>query len=108
MICSKDISKCDVVHFNLGVGDTVVPEPLKIKTQSIFKKEKPDLLKRALKACFEHRNTSLPESIYKEMHSFDFMLSKKGWLQATSSLKEKVSFESCAKIILKELKHKAG
>ena len=147
----KDISKCDVVHFDIGFGDVVVPEPVGVQTQSILEEESlswkvysiesiiaekihafisrngdnsrskdifdlafflpksdPELLKEAIKACFKYRNTTLPKSIYKKMYSFDFTLTSKGWSKATSSLIEKVTFESCLEKVLKELKQKLG
>ena len=147
----KDISKCDVVHFDLGVGDVIVPGPTRVQTQSILEEEDlswkvysiesiiaekihafisrngdnsrskdifdlafflpksdPKLLKEAIKVCFKHRNTSLPESIYKQMYSFDFKLTAKGWTKATSSLIEKVTFDSCLETVLNELKQKTG
>ena len=147
----KDTSMCDVVHFDIGVGDAIVPGPVESQMQSILEgeslswkvypvesiiaekvhafisrkgdssrskdifdlafflpKANPKLLKEAIKACFKHRNTRLPESIYEKMYSFDFILTKKGWLRATSSLVEKVTFDSCLKTVFKELKHKVG
>ena len=147
----KDISRCDTVHLDLGVGDAVVPRAIEAQTPSILEKENlsrkvysiesiiaekihafisrngdnsrskdifdlafflpksdPELLKEAIKICFKHRNTSLPKSIYKEMCSFDFILTAKGWSKATSSLIKKVTFNSCLEIVLKELKQKIG
>ena len=147
----KDTSRCDVVHFDIGVDDPIVSKPIEAKTSSILEGEtlswkvypiesiiaekihafisrngdssrskdifdlafflpKADkqLLKKAIGICFKNRNTNLPESIHKTMLSFDFQLAEKGWIKATSSLVEKITFNDCITTILHEIKSKTG
>ena len=66
------------------------------------------LLQTALRACFKHRKTELPQSISKTMQSFDFQLTRLGWTKAISSINDAPTFEDCIDTILKELKAKVG
>ncbi len=62
-------------------------------------------LEKAIKACFNHRETDLPESVYETMKSYDFFLVKKSWNKVSSVISEKTDFESCLDIVLQNLKN---
>ena len=143
----KNLSKAAVVELDISFNDVITPEPLEIKTSSIFDnldlswkiypieaiiaeklhafiardggssraKDLYDLsfylpqadknsLKLAIKNCFEHRKTHLPDSIYKTMNSYDFLLVKKSWNKVTSVISEEISFDQCLNEVLKTLK----
>ena len=123
----KNIIRAQVIHFDLGIGDPIVPQPIKInmseligkqelswvvysieamiaekihalvdreggssRSKDIFdlahflpKANKP-LLKKALKACFNYRDTKRPENLADFISRIDTALLKRGWLIYTS------------------------
>jgi len=61
-------------------------------------------LKLAVKACFKHRETKVPESIYKTMKGYDFSLVKKSWNKVSSVVLQGSEFDYCLEKVLQNLK----
>ena len=143
----KNITRAQVIHFDLGTGDSIIPQPVKAnmpeligeqelnwvvysietmiaekihvlvdrgegssRSKDIFdlvhflpKANKP-LLNKALKACFNYRDTKLPENLADFISRIDVTLLKKGWASAVSGMKQTPVFEDSFKNLIKELK----
>ena len=143
----KNITLAQVIHFDLGTGDPIIPQPVKVnmseligeqelswvvysietmiaekihalidrregssRSKDIFDlvhflpKANKSLLKKALKACFNYRDTELPENLADFISRIDVALLKRGWQSAVAGMKQAPVFEDSFKILLRELK----
>ena len=143
----QNTKRAQVVHFDLGTGDPVIPQPIKINMPELIGKQKlswivysietmiaekihalvdrgegssrskdifdlvhflpkanKPLLKKALKVCFNYRDTQLPENLADFISHIDITLLKRGWVSAVSGMKHPPVFEDSFKNLLKELK----
>lgn len=143
----KNITRAQAIHFDLGTGDPIIPQPVKVnmpeligeqelswivysietmiaekihalvdrgegssRSKDIFDlvhflpKANKSLLKKALKACFDYRDTKLPEDLADFISCIDVVLLKRGWPSAVSGIKQPPIFEYSFKTLLKELK----
>ena len=142
-----NIKRCQIIHFDIGRGDSVIPQPKKVsmleligkqelswvvypleamiaekihvlvdraggssRSKDIFDlahflpKANPSLLRKALKACFHHRKTDIPENLADFISHIDVTLLKQGWASAVLGMKQPPLFEDSFKNLLKELK----
>ena len=144
---SKNIKRSQVIHFDLGTDDPIVPKPVTVnmseligeqelswvvysietmiaekihalvdrgegssRSKDIFDlvhflpKANKSLLKKALKACFNYRDTKLPEDLADFISRIDVALLKRGWSSAVSGVKQAPLFEDSFKNLIAELK----
>jgi len=143
----KNIKRSQLIHFDLGTGDPIVPQPVRVnipeliggqelswivyaietmiaekihalverggdssRSKDIFDlvhflpKADIFILEKALKACFNYRDTQLPEDLADFISNIDVTLLKRGWPSAVSVMKQPPTFEDSFQILLKELK----
>jgi len=65
-------------------------------------------LKKAIKNCFEFRETEVPESFFDEVKKLNTSRLQKGWSSAVASISSARSFEEAFTILTKELKEIEG
>ena len=143
----KNIIRSQVIHFDLGTGDPIIPQPVRVNMSELISEQKISwlvysietmiaekihalidrgesssrskdifdlahflpkankiLLKKALSACFNYRNTELPENLANVVSHIDVSLLKKGWISVVSGIKQAPVFEESFEILIKELK----
>lgn len=142
----KNIKKAQIVNFDLGIGDPVVPGPNKITTAALISDEelswsvypietiiaeklhalvalgaansrskdvfdlslflpKADAktLAKALKKCFVHRGTTLPESFSTVLKSLNTRALERGWKTSVASVGKPPTFQESFVIVLSEI-----
>jgi hypothetical protein len=71
-------------------------------------KADPKTLKKAIKNCFEFRETELPNSFFDEVKQLNTSRLQKGWTSVVASVPSAGSFEEAFKVLAKELKEIEG
>ncbi|MFN7904176.1 MAG: nucleotidyl transferase AbiEii/AbiGii toxin family protein [Pseudobdellovibrionaceae bacterium] len=71
-------------------------------------KTDPKTLKKAIKNCFEFRETEVPESFLKDVKNLNTSRLQKGWSSAVASIPSATSFEEAFKRLIDELKNIEG
>jgi predicted nucleotidyltransferase component of viral defense system len=71
-------------------------------------KADPKTLKKAIKNCFEFRETEVPNSFLDEVKKLNTSRLQKGWVSAVASVPSARSFEEAFKALAKELKEIEG
>jgi predicted nucleotidyltransferase component of viral defense system len=142
----KNPKKAQIVNFDLGIGDPVVPGPIKTTTKALISSEelswsvypietmiaekihalislgaansrskdvydlgfflpKADAktLAIALRKCFAHRKTELPESLAKALRTLDTKALQRGWKTAVASISKPPEFSEAFAMVLTEL-----
>ncbi len=67
-------------------------------------KTDPKTLKKAIKNCFEFRETEVPESFLKELKNLNTSRLQKGWSSAVASISYAITFEEAFTKLIDELK----
>lgn len=67
----------------------------------LLPKADPDILVRALKYCFQFRETELPGSFTTVLRSMDTKSLERGWTSATASIPGKTQFNSAFDVVVK-------
>ncbi len=71
-------------------------------------KADPNTLKKAIKNCFEFRDTEVPISFFDEVKKLNTSRLQKGWSSAVASISSARSFEEAFTMLTKELKDIEG
>lgn len=142
----EDIRRAQLIHFDLGIGDPVIPGPLTVKTKeligtaeiswsvypletmvaeklqtlvsrgsdnsrakdifdlySFLPRAKKSSLKKAIKACFQYRETPIPKDWIKTLKAMDLTLLKRGWQNAMAHVETRPEFEESFDGIISQL-----
>jgi predicted nucleotidyltransferase component of viral defense system len=143
----KNLKKAQIVNFDLGIGDPVVPGPINAETASLISgeelswsvypietmiaeklhaivalgpansrskdifdlgiflpKAKSKTLAIALKKCFAHRKTEMPEKISDAINALDTTALRRGWRSAVASVSQPPEFSEALAMVITELK----
>jgi predicted nucleotidyltransferase component of viral defense system len=68
-------------------------------------KTDPKTLRKAIKNCFEFRETEVPQSFLKEIKNLNTSRLQKGWSSAVASISSAITFEEAFTKLIDELKN---